>query len=383
MQNNTSKTLRNLIALSLLPGFGPKRVKQLIQRYPEADRLFDLSKSELRMVEGIGEASALTLLSFDDWEAVEAVIERSNRIKSSIITMADPDYPALLKQIYDPPILLWLKGNKEVISTPGIAVIGTRNTTSYGRKMATKLTGELTNTGLTIYSGLAYGIDAIAHETALQQEGKTVAVLGSGIDRLYPEAHAELANNIVKKGGAVITEFSPGTAPDAVNFPVRNRIVSGLSYGTLVVESGIQGGSIITANLALDQNREVFAVPHSLNNLSGSGCNYLIKTGAAKLIQTVDDILEELPFTEHGVDTDFQTREEVLHTESGKMPNWKTVELSDVERKICEQLEQGEMQIDALADILEVSTSELLVAMLTLEMQHLVAQKAGKIFSLK
>ncbi|MAO63593.1 MAG: DNA-protecting protein DprA [Balneola sp.] len=373
MQNNRKK-LRVLVALSIIPGFGCRRVFNLIRHVDEPEKIFSLSKRELRAVEGIGEASALSLLSFDDWDKVDEIITQTEKNGSEIITLVDPEYPPLLKQIYDPPVLFWMKGNPESLSKPGMAVVGTRNTSPYGRNMAKKLTGELAEEGLCIFSGLAYGIDAIAHKTALEHNAPTVAVLGSGIDNLYPQKNADLANQIVKSGGAVITEFPLGAKPDAGNFPVRNRIVSGMSLGVLVVESGLKGGSMITADLGLDQNREVFAVPHPLTNASGTGCNYLIKRGAAKLVQTVDDIFEELPVA---------YSDEVHEESASNKPNWRDEELDEMSVKICEILEEKARQVDDLAEEVGLNTSQLLVKLLQLEMEDLVLQRAGKIFELK
>lgn len=370
-----NKKLRILVALSIIPGFGCRRVFNLIKQLDDPEEIFGLSKRKLRTVEGIGEASALSLLSFDDWEKVDQIITETENNGSKIITLLDPEYPPLLKQIYDPPVLFWLKGDPEALSKPGVAVVGTRNTSAYGRNMAKNLTKDLAEQGLCIFSGLAYGIDAIAHKTALEHNAPTVAVLGSGIDNLYPKKNAALANEIVKSGGAVITEYPLGTNPDAGNFPVRNRIVSGMSLGVLVVESGIKGGSMITADLGLDQNREVFAVPHPLGNPSGTGCNYLIKRGAAKLVQTVDDILVELPI-------DASTKDKNPIPEESK-PNWQDKELDDSSVKVCEALEEKAYQIDDLSDKVGINTSQLLVALLQLEMEGLVQQKAGKIFELK
>lgn len=374
MQN--SSTLRTLIALSIIPGLGTRRVRSLLKETDDVAGIFKLSKAQLRSVEGIGEASILSILSFDAWESVDEIIERTQKSGSQIITLADDEYPALLKQIYDPPVLFWIKGNPEALSEKGVAVIGTRNPTSYGKKMAEKFSTELAQEGLCIFSGLAYGIDTIAHKSALEVGGKTVAVLGSGIDNLYPKSNAGIANQIVKSGGAVITEFPMGTNPDAGNFPIRNRIVSGLSLGVLVIESGIQGGSMITADLALDQNREVFAIPQTLENPSGSGCNYLIKKGTAKLVQTIDDILEEIPIELTG-----KSHTEVHEVSVSK--GWRERNLDDLSCTICELLEKKATQIDDLSDLLKVNTSQLLVALLQLEMQGLVSQKAGKIFELK
>lgn len=373
MLNNS--ILRNLLALNLVPGFGPKRVKLLLEKFPDPTISFKLSKTELRSIDGVGEATALAFLSFDGWEKVEKIIEATEKTKAKVLTIVDDNYPELLKQIYDPPILIWYKGDIDLLHKPGVAVVGTRNTTTYGKKIAKKLTAELSEAGLCIFSGLAHGIDSFAHQAAVDSGGKTVAVLGSGIDWIYPAKNKDLANAIVKSGGLVISEFPPGTKPDAGNFPIRNRIVSGLSLGTLVVESGIQGGSIITAELALDQNREVFAVPHPIDSASGTGCNYLIKNGA-KLVQTVDDILEELPHNGNIQHSSSNIKEPVRSS-------WRDQELDDLSNKICELLEEKEYQIDALSDEVGVSTSQLLVAMLTLEMKQIVTQKAGKIFELK
>lgn len=374
MQNNS--ILRNLIALTLIPGLGSKRVKHLVQECKNLENLFSLSKTQIRSFEGVGEASALAILSFKDWDLVDDMIARTNKIGAQIITIADSEYPMLLKQIYDPPILFWIKGNPEALSKPGVAVVGTRNASTYGKRQAEKFSKKLAEEGLCIFSGLAYGIDTIGHQAALTVGAPTVAVLGSGIDNLYPKSNADIANDIVKSGGAVISEFPPGTIPDKGNFPLRNRVVSGLSLGVVVMESGIKGGSMITAELALDQNREVFTVPHPLDNPSGTGCNYLIKKGAAKLVQVVDDILVELPLG-------FTTANDIQQTEEPNIPGWREYDLDELSKRICEQLEKDSIQIDDLSEELNINTSQLLVALLQLEMQDLVTQKAGKIFELR
>lgn len=375
MQNN--QILKNLVAFSIIPGLGCRRVKQLILECDDLENVFKFSKTKLRSYEGLGEASALAILSFKDWDKVDQILKQTTKIGAKIITLADDNYPRLLKEIYDPPIILWLKGNPDVLSMPGIGVIGTRNASTYGKKIAKKLSTELAEHGLCIFSGLAYGIDTIAHKAALDAKGATVAVLGSGIDNLYPKSNKTIANHIVKEGGAVISEFPLGTPPDKGNFPLRNRVVSGLSLGVLVAESGIKGGSMITAELALDQNREVFAVPHSLENASGTGCNYLIKRGAAKLVQVVDDILVELPIE---LNTEDKTVTPIV-TEEAK--SWRDADLDEMSTKICEILEAKAYQIDDLAEEMNVNTSQLLVALLQLEMEDLVVQKVGKIFELR
>lgn len=373
MQNN--KNLRALIALSIIPGFGARRTLKLIKNNEDIGNLFKLGKTKLKTTEGIGEASALSILTFDRWNDVDEIIHKSQEMGAQIISFTDPEYPPLLKQIYDPPPVFWLKGNAEALSKPGVAVVGTRNPSAYGRKMTAEICAQLVNQGLCIFSGLAYGIDSIAHQTAVEMKGTTVAVLGSGIDNLYPAKNSGLAKQIIETGGAVISEFPLGTKPDAGNFPVRNRIVSGLSLGILVTESGIQGGSMITADMGLDQNREIFAFPHPLTNPSGTGCNYLIKRGNAKLIQTADDILEELPI-EH---TTQATRKKPAEPKK----NWRIAKLDELGSRICEKLEEKSMQVDDLAETLHMDTSRLLVALLQLEMEELIVQKAGKIFDLR
>ena len=374
MQNNS--ILRNLIALTLIPGLGSKRVRHLVQECDQLENLFKLSKTQLRSYEGVGEATALAILSFKNWDLVDQQIADTDKIGAQIITMRDPEYPNLLKEIYDPPILFWLKGNPDALSKPGVAIVGTRNASTYGKKQAEKFTTKLAEKGLCIFSGLAYGIDTIGHQAALKAGSVTVAVLGSGIDNLYPKSNTDIANEIVRSGGAVISEFPLGTLPDKNNFPLRNRVVSGLSLGVVVIESGIKGGSMITAELALDQNREVFAIPHHLENASGTGCNYLIKKGAAKLVQVIDDILVELPI-------DFESDGNSSKELPKQTPGWKEFNLDKLSTSICEQLEKGAIQIDDLADELNLHTSELLVALLQLEMQDIVTQKAGKIFELR
>lgn len=370
MQNR--KNLRALVALKIISGFKSRRVINLLKNEEDLERIFSYGKSKLRTIDGVGEASALSILTFDRWDEVDKIIDTTEKLGYRLLTITDNDYPPLLKQIYDPPVIIWLKGNVEALSKPGVAVVGTRNPTAYGKKMAEKISSGIAEQGLCIFSGLAYGIDALAHKAALEAKAPTVAVLGSGIDRIYPAKNKALAEKIIDSGGAVISEFTLGTKPDAINFPVRNRIVSGMSLGVLVVESGLKGGSMITADLGLDQNREVFAIPHSLENLSGAGCNYLIKKGSAKLVQTVDDILEELPVE--------KANQPVQKQEDKR--SWREAELDELSRKICEKLEAASLQVDELADVLKMDTSQLLVTLLQLEMDEIVRQRAGKVFEL-
>lgn len=339
----------------------------------EVEDIFRLSQKELQRVYGIGASLAREIAKFNDWREVDRQLEVTERIGASMITPQDTHYPSRLRQIYDPPLLLWVRGDASVLDTPSIAIVGTRKASSYGLQKAEYFTTRLAAEGLTIISGLAYGVDSVAHRTAVQSGGQTVAVLGSGVDNIYPASNRGLAEKIMDGAGAVISEFPPGTNPDAGNFPVRNRIVSGMTLGTLVVESAVEGGSMITARSALDQNREVFVVPHSLDNPSGTGCNMLIKQGMGKLIQYTEDVLDELNWVNE------KTEKKAHQTKA----HWEAVKLSEEATDICRALEEGPLHIDELSDKLGKASHELLSELLALEMQQCVEQQVGRIFRLK
>ncbi len=366
---------RELIGLSLVPKLGNRRIRLLLQSFHQPQEIFRMNPEELEKIDGIGPSVANTIVRFDEWDEIDKIIEQTQTCGAQIITWYDDYYPDLLREIYDPPILFWLKGDPEVLKTNSIAVVGTRRAKNYGIEQAKCFTQKLVEQNLTIVSGLAYGVDAVAHKTTLENGGKTVAVLGSGIDNIYPWRHAGLAKKIIENNGAVLSEFPLGSAPDAGNFPERNRIVSGLTLGTLVVESGLKGGSMITAQSALTQNREVFVVPHSLDNRNGIGCNHLIKRGAGKLVQTVDDILDELPL--------HQQKELELGDNKPKNNHWKSLDLDEVSVSICELLEESSRHIDAIGEELGLRSHKLSAKLLELEMQQCVRQTTGKNFRLR
>lgn len=365
---------RALIALLQIPDFGVRRIKILLDRtgVDDASELFKLKMPDLLRFDGFGKKVAKNFVQFDNWAKVDSILERTYKTGAELIAIDDENYPPLLRHIFDPPILLWVKGNKETLLSDGMAVVGTRRPSKYGLKQAKEWSEKLTGAGLCVNSGLAYGIDAASHRAALDSGGKTIAVLGSGIDVLYPAKNSKLASDIIEKGGVVMTEFEPGAAPDAVNFPERNRIVSGMSHGTLVIESAVKGGSMITARSSLDQNREVFVIPHPLDSMSGQGCNYLIRTGQGKLVQSIQDVLEEIS----------------VHTESGSQDventkmKWENMELDDTSKEICKLLTDNELHIDELSEKTEKPTYALLPVLLDLEMQGALKQKAGKYFEL-
>ena len=279
-------------------------------------------------------------------------------------TIHDPHYPDLLRQIYDPPPFLWMRGRLAPEDAQAIAVVGTRKATDYGRRAAEQFSGELARRGFTVVSGLAYGIDAAAHRAALEAGGRTIAVLGSGVDRIYPSRNSGLVRQIIEHDqGAVISEFPLGTAPDASNFPRRNRIIAGLSKGTLVVEARATGGALITAYEALEQNREVFAVPASVFTES-EGTNRLIQRGHAALVTSVDDLLGEL---------------EGIEAVSPPAPE-PPADLNRVEQKLYDTLTTEPVHLDTLCAQTGLDAPSALVYLLNLEFRGLVRQLAGKQF---
>ncbi len=369
-----SEYIRTILALNTIPNIGARRIRSLLNKASMPGDIFKLKSSDLTRFPGIGQNIADSISNFSNWKDVDETLEKVDKGQISLVTYQDPDYPELLKEIYDSPVLLYVLGDAAILKSQSLAVVGTRKPTSYGRQMAEYFTQAIVEQGLTIISGLAYGIDTFAHKKCLDSGGKTIAVLGSGVDWIYPEANKSLAQKIIDTGGAIISEYPLGAKPDFGHFPVRNRIVSGISFGTLVVESGLKGGSMITANLALDQNREVFVVPHTNTNRSGSGCNFLIKRGLGKLVQTAEDLFVELPLL----------KSDTLGKPEKPVQNqWKTQDLNDHCRKICQVLEKGPLHIDDLCKLLNDRPESILVDLFELEMAECVEQEAGKVFALK
>ena len=266
---------------------GPVTFLRLLTQFVNPQAIF----TDPKKAQGLSERTRLALQD-PNWEQVENDLAWFAQPDRHIITLHDPLYPELLKQIADPPSLLFVQGDVSLLSQWQIAVVGSRNPSASGRDTAYEFARYLAQGGITINSGLAMGIDAAAHQGALAAQGKTVAVIGTGLDRVYPAKHRDLAHDIAKTG-VIVSEFALGTAPRAENFPRRNRIISGLSLGTLVVEAAVRSGSLITARMALEQGREVFAIPGSIHNPLARGCHQLIRDGA-KLVETAADIIEEL-----------------------------------------------------------------------------------------
>ena len=279
------------LALGRTPGVGAITFRRLLACVGSPQTLFELPASERRHLASLPPA-AHAFLAAPDWGRVEADLRWAESAGRHILTLEDPRYPSLLKEIADPPPLLFVQGEPALLARPQIALVGSRNPTAGGRHLAEDFAAALSDVGLVVTSGLALGVDGAAHRGALRVAGKTLAVAGTGLDRVYPARHRDLARQVAEQG-ALVSEYAVGTPPLAPNFPRRNRIISGLSTGVLVVEAACRSGSLITARLAAEQGREVFALPGSIHNPLARGCHQLIREGA-KLVESVDDILEEL-----------------------------------------------------------------------------------------
>ncbi len=292
MDESEETQARAAIEISLTPGVGTQTQDRLWKANPRLPDLFSMSSRELASFGLPAEAAAA--ISSGRYRAMsEEIIDWARREKCRLLVRGGSGYPAILNEIYDPPLILYCRGQVEVLELPGLAIVGTRRPTFYGLQMAQGLAFDLGKRDLVIVSGLARGVDAAAHRGCLEAKGRTVAVLGCGIDVVYPREHRQLTQ-MIAESGALLSEFPPGTSPAPQNFPVRNRIISGMSLGTVIVEASEYSGSLITARLAMEQNREVFAVPGNLTSPQSFGPNYLIKQGA-KLVQIWRDIVEELP----------------------------------------------------------------------------------------
>ena len=365
------------LALSLTEGLGVTRIRKLIEHYGNPENVFRASLTELEAT-GMRAVSAQSIATGKSQELAQEECAKAVEAGCKIISLSDPAYPSRLKEIYDPPVILFVKGSVEVLSQAGIAMVGTRHPTPYGSGMAERLATDLAARGLVIISGLARGIDTTSHRGAVAAKGKTVAVLGTGIDIMYPKENTRLTEQMLALGGALITEFPVGTSPAPQNFPIRNRIISGMSAGVLVVEAAEYSGTRITSRCALEQNRDVYAVPGNVTNKSSWGPNTLIKQGA-KLVATWEDVWEELP-------TDVQVELGKFEAES---PEPETASLfpdevkSPHEKKILKLLKQDEStHIDELVEILEneMSSSEIFAALFALELNGKVRQLPGKNF---
>ena len=355
------------IALNMLPTVGPVRLRKLLQIFREPQQILAAKRSELRKVEGIGSEVADQISMWESTVDLVAELERVRDFGATVITQESPSYPRPLREIHAPPIVLYVWGELQERDDHAIGVIGARRTTHYGTESAKKLSYQLAYAGLTVISGLARGIDTAAHQGALAAKGRTVAVIGAGLAKLYPPENAALAEKIRSGNGAVVSEFSMAVEPDRQTFPMRNRIISGWSHGILVVEAGLNSGALITSAQALEQGRSVYAVPGHINAPSAMGSNRLIQQGA-KLVMDASDILEDL---------------QILLPETKPSPEAAArplPPLSKEERRVYDAIEQSETPIDDIAAKSQLPSSMVSSILLQLELKRLVKQLPGKYF---
>jgi DNA processing protein len=366
------------LALALTPGLGPGKARRLVEFFGSVQSLFAASLTELEAA-GLRSVSAQALGTGRSMEFAHDEVGRAAAAGAHIVAYDDSAYPPELKQIYDPPLVLFVRGNVEALAQPGIALVGTRHPTPYGIGMAERLACDLAARGLVIFSGLARGVDTAGHRGALSAKGKTVAVFGTGVEIVYPRENTKLVDQMLSLGGAVISESPMGTFPAPQNFPIRNRIISGISIGVLVIEAAEYSGTRITARCALEQNRDVFAVPGNVTNKNSWGPNTLIKQGA-KLVATWEDIWEELPP---------QVRLTLMpeggnESQTGQTASlFQEAELSPHEKKIFALLKADEStHIDEIVERLEpnLSSSDIFAALFELELSGKVKQLPGKNF---
>jgi DNA processing protein len=350
----------------MIRNLGPVRIRAMEDMLGSPQAVFEAGHEVLCRIKGIGPHLAETILRERDQIDVARELQTAARQGIHIFACCDPQYPDVLKSIYDPPVVLYVRGTLERKDEHALALVGSRRCTHYGLGTADRLAYQLAKTGYTVVSGLARGIDTAAHQGALKGGGRTLAVLGGALDRLYPKENAKLADAIAEQG-AVISEFPFGREPDRTTFPYRNRVVSGLSQGVLVVESPLKSGSLITAEMAAEQGRTVFAVPGRIDTPAARGCHMLIKNGA-RLVESVNDIFEEFDMLLPPERTEDAAR-------SRKRPD---MQLSDAEARVVRALAQGGMDMDVLARSAELSSSAVSGVMLGLEMKRVVKMLPGR-----
>ena len=356
-------SLEALLELFSIPTIGPARLRKLISVFGSPEGVLKASYRSLIGVEGIDQKTAERIKQGPDKEFVKNQLKRIEQLQVEILTYWDEVYPERLKKIYDPPAFLFYKGNVELLQTTSIAIVGTRTPTNYGKLATEQFTTALAQNNFCIISGFARGVDSIAHQIALKFHSSTIAVLGNGLDVIYPPENGKLFHEMLEKG-LILTEYPMGTKPDAGNFPKRNRIISGLASAVIVTEAGEKSGALLTAMYANDQNREVFAVPGSIFSKKSVGCNRLIKQGASPALSP-EDVLEELaPQLELAI----------------KQKNRPQFKLEGNLKKIYDVLSEQPLHVDQIAFETRLSPAETLSALLTLELMGAIRQMAGKMF---
>src|SRR5215510_13038174 len=374
MSPETDNTIVDWIALSFIVGVGSRTAAALIEKFGSPTLIFAASTRSLEAA-GLSRESIDALKNSNSREKAHSHIDEIRRFGAEAITLTDQRYPRLLRETYDPPIVIYCLGNlAAAVHQPAIAIVGSRRCSSYGRNVAEKLSRELAERGITIISGLARGIDSAAHRGALEGRGLTIGVMGTGLDAVYPKENRRLAEKI-REHGALVTEFPLATPPASQNFPFRNRVISGLSLGVMVVEGAERSGSLITARLAYEQGRDVFAVPGNITSHKSFGPNNLIKDGAM-LVHTWQDVVEELPL---------EVKAAILSAERGERfiehTKEEEVELSPPEKTVLKILRVDEpLHIDQLMAKAGLPSGDLMCALLKLEMLDRIRQLPGKSF---
>jgi DNA processing protein len=358
--------LEYLIMLNLVPDVGAVRIKNLTERFGGIEKIFKATRAQLEQVEKIGPKIADAIINFDKEKTLEREMKLIERYGVKVISCFDENYPANLKEIYDPPAILYVKGELAAEDRYSIGIVGSRRASRYGLETAERLGRELAERGMTVVSGLARGIDAAGHKGALKARGRTIAVLGSGLANIYPPEHMKLADEI-QKSGALISEFPMATEPYKDNFPRRNRIISGLSLGVIVVEAAKNSGALITTDFALEQGRELFAVPGQARTATAAGTNMLIRQGA-KLVESADDVIEELGDVIKGH----------MKTEKPEQPEHATGGLGRQEEDVFVRLSETPLYIDEIVDGTGLTVSEVMHSLTKLELKGIVSKLPGK-----
>ena len=354
------------IALTLVPNIGDVISRELINRFGSAENIFKAKKKDLEALEGMGSIRVNAILNFSNFKAAEEEVKFIEKYKIQVYSFSDEKYPKRFLNCYDPPVLLYFKGNADLNASKIIGIVGTRKNSDYGKQLCEKVIEELSQEDVIIVSGLAFGIDTIAHKSALKNGLKTIGVVGHGLDRIYPSENKSLAKEMIENGG-ILSEFKSGTNPDKQNFPRRNRIVAGICDAILVVESSIKGGSLITAEVANGYNKDVFAFPGRTTDVRSEGCNYLIRSNKAALASSGNNILEVLGWAT--VEKKKKQQRELF------------IELSEEERTIINILQfKEQMHIDELYLSSGLSSSIVASVLLNLEVQGLITSLPGKLY---
>lgn len=357
------------LALTMIPDLGAVRAKALIEKFGTARSVFQAKRKEIASTEGIGEVCARSLKEWQDFSAAEEEIHFAEKHGVELVFLTEEKYPQRLFHCYDPPVLLYYKGNADLNQSCIVSIIGTRNHTEYGRQVTEELVQALSKEQVMVVSGLAFGIDTIAHKTALQKGIPTIGVLGHGMDTIYPWQNRHLAKEMMEQGG-LLTEFSSGTKPDKHNFPRRNRIVAGMADATIVIETANKGGSMITAELAYSYNRDLFAVPGRTTDQKSGGCLQLIRQQKATVLLNALQLLDTMGW---------QEKKKTIKKQRELFP-----ELNENEQKIVTLLQQHEvLPIDTLYLLSGLSSSVIASAILNLEMQHVITSMPGKLYKLQ